>query len=357
MRALNARDMVLKPYTSETWHFEPQKELSLWPRKESEFLERYAKTCCESAAGTLKMHEGSSPLPRMGNWINAIVYAYIVASIACTSWVSVRALPFVMNAYKEELEEFDPHQGSAFFHWTPFGGMFAGREYGHVTAAALAISQPVLYVFVLWITANCRPSVPSLGLSKWFFAHNVALSLFSGSIVVACAMEMYSSSISNGPWYCSTIESRAFDTIQIAWIMSKVYEWVDTIFLLLNHKSPILLHLHHHSTTTILFGLLSPYSHLSKIGILMNGSIHFVMYAHYARPFPRAWRSWITKFQIAQFAISMVWAVAGVTCFSDGKERMFSQLVGHCIVGSYLVLFLQFYLNDQTGHKQKPKMS
>jgi len=354
-RALNARDMALKPYASETWRFDPQNDTgsTLWPQKQSDFSDQYAKMCCESAADALKKFGGSSPVPRMGNLINGIVAVCVLAAIACIYWVSVHAPLFIVNAYKEELASFDPHAGSALFHWSPFGGMFLGRKYGHLTAAALAMSQPILYALVLWITTKYRPRIPSPGLSKWLFAHNVVMSLFSGSIVVLCALEMHFSSVSNGPWYCSTVETRMFDLIQIVWIMSKVYEWVDTIFLLLNHKSPIPLHLWHHCSTSVFFGLLSQYSHLSKIGILMNGSIHFVMYAHYARPFPRAWRSWITKFQIAQFATSMIWAMAGVTCFVDGKERMFSQLVGHCMVGSYLVMFLQFYLNDQARRKER----
>ena len=201
-RALNARDVVLKPYASETWHFDPQNDTgsTLWPQNQSDFLNRYAKLCCVSAADTLKTFGGSSFLPRMGNFIHGIVTVCLLAAIACICWISIHAPVFIVNAYNEELASFDPHTGSALFHWSPVGGMFAGRKYGHLTAAALAISQPIMYFLVLWITTKYRPRVPPQGLSKWLFAHNVALSLFSGSIVVLCALEMYRSSVSNGPW-------------------------------------------------------------------------------------------------------------------------------------------------------------
>lgn len=242
--------------------------------------------------------------------------------------------------------------GSTVFHWTPFGGMIGGRRYGPFAAATFVIVGPIMYGIVILSTIKLRHLVPSCLVPRWRFIHNGFMSIFSGSIVVACVIEIYRSTTSNGPWLCSTVETRRFDIIQTSWLVSKAYEWVDTIFLLLQHKQPILLHLWHHASTLVFFGLLSPYSHLSKMGILVNGSIHAVMYAHYAKPFPRWARRWVTRIQILQFSVAMIWAlVAQKKCFME-RNLVFSELLGHFIVGSYLVLFVHFYVTDKSRRRK-----
>ncbi|KAL7533229.1 hypothetical protein ACHAWF_004403 [Thalassiosira exigua] len=281
--------------------------------------------------------------------------SHLFAAIAGIGLVVGWGLPFVVNAYKQERDAFSPHEASPLFHWTPFGGMFAGQEYGQRTAVAMAIGQAILYGLVLWLTAKFRPAVQSPTMKKWLFAHNVFMTIFSGMIVVANAIEMYRSSAPNDHWYCAAVETRAFDLIQVVWVLSKVFEWVDTVFLLLQHKRPIALHLWHHCSTAVLFALMTSYSPFSKTALLFNGSIHFVMYWHYARPFPRAWRRWITRFQILQFAIGIFWVlVSATTCLgAPVDERMFSILLGVGIIGSYLLLFIQFYVNDAKRRKAR----
>lgn len=113
--ALHTRDSVLKPYSTQTWHFDPQADVGskLWPRNASVFFDQYAKTCCESAADTMRKYKRSTLRPRMGNWINGIVYVCLLATVACIGLGSVHlARSCVVSAYENEVKVFDPHHVS-----------------------------------------------------------------------------------------------------------------------------------------------------------------------------------------------------------------------------------------------------
>ncbi|KAL7548597.1 hypothetical protein ACHAWF_013969 [Thalassiosira exigua] len=291
------------------------------------------------------MLDGRPPSARISRSFNLVAVVVGVGLMA-------RSLPYVAKAYEEERAAFDPREGSPTFHWTPFGGMIAGREYGQGIAIAMVLIQAVLYVMVLGLTWKYRPETPPPALNKWLFAHNVVMSSFSGLIVAACALEMYRSSSPSDRWYCAKVETKAFDVIQAVWVGSKIYEWIDTVFLLLRHKRPIFLHLWHHSTATAIFMLATQHSAASKFFLLFNGFVHIGMYAHYARPFPPVLRRWITRVQILQFTVGGIWFTASASsCYENLDKKMVSIILGYALVGSHLILFLHFFVTDSKRRK------
>ena len=126
-----------------------------------------------------------------------------------------------------------------------------------------------------------------------------------------------------------------------------MYEWLDTMFSLLRHKRPIVLHLWHHMSATAIFALATQHSTISKFFLLFNGTVHLVMYAHYACPFPPKLRRWITRVQILQFSMGGIWFTnSASTCYDDLDKKMFSVILGYVLVGSHLLLFSHFYVTD-----------
>ncbi len=71
----------------------------------------------------------------------------------------------------------------------------------------------------------------------------------------------------------------------------------------------IALHAIHHMTTFWLYAVDHTFKSSIKYGVAINALIHFIMYAHYAKPFPPAYRQLITQLQIVQFILS-IWSVA-----------------------------------------------
>ncbi len=73
------------------------------------------------------------------------------------------------------------------------------------------------------------------------------------------------------------------------------------------------------------------------------------MYAHYYRPFPKRLRHRITQMQIVQFLLSLVihssiyWVY---DCDRNVHSHWYEFLTPYVLVGSYLVLFINFYLTQ-----------
>ena len=70
-------------------------------------------------------------------------------------------------------------------------------------------------------------------------------------------------------------------------------------------KRVITLHALHHMTTFWLYAIDHTFKSSIKYGVAINALIHFIMYAHYAKPFPPAYRQMITQLQIVQFILSI----------------------------------------------------
>lgn len=126
---------------------------------------------------------------------------------------------------------------------------------------------------------------------------------------------------------------------------SKLYELLDTVFMILRHrvKQISFLHVFHHSTITLLADwayFISPIPAVVPI-LVLNSAIHVVMYAYYAltalHPLHNfTWKRRITQMQIIQFLIAMVHGYLGYMYH------------GFCIYAllygiSMLMLFSNFY--------------
>ena len=225
-----------------------------------------------------------------------------------------------------------------------WGSTFTAFE----THAAFAATM-VLYLVVVGLTWAIRPPHGTQTSSQFRtvrYAHNVALSLYSLAVAAATLWQtiVTAKPTSVQSFVCSAPNGWTYDVVITTWILSKMWEWIDTVLLVWNHKSLRFVHVWHHMTTVMLFAVGTTDPRMSKVGPLFNGMIHFVMYWHYASPFPARMRPWITRFQIVQF-------LCGLGCGTyigfgncGGTIDVAGYLLCTAIVVSYLLLFINFYV-------------
>merc|ERR1719223_1435003 len=140
-------------------------------------------------------------------------------------------------------------------------------------------------------------------------------------------------------------------------ILSKIPELIDTVFIVLRKKPLIFLHWYHH--VTVLAFCWHSYVTESGAGlwfVAMNYTVHAVMYFYYflqaMKAIPKWFPSWIiTTMQILQMVVG-----TAIVCFSiyyklfgsknysiDGCNVIDENLyVGGIIYASYLYLFMEF---------------
>jgi elongation of very long chain fatty acids protein 6 len=140
-------------------------------------------------------------------------------------------------------------------------------------------------------------------------------------------------------------------------ILSKIPELIDTVFIVLRKKPLIFLHWYHH--VTVLLYCWNSYVTTSSAGIYfiaMNYSVHAIMYFYYflqaIKSIPKWFPSWlITIAQISQMFVgtfivgaSLYFHFKGGVNFAPGEcNNAVSTLVaGFVMYGSYLYLFVEF---------------
>jgi len=237
------------------------------------------------------------------------------------------------------------------------------------------LSPPIPVVLVLltssvylWITYWLAPrTVPAnrkcmLAMKK---AHNIFLFLFSFVCCGSTAYWMYINGempVGTGagkglkPMVCQPIPLWMW-YLNVAFTFSKVYEWVDTVFLVwTNPEKPrlLFLHVYHHATTFWLFLHVSCFASTIKMGLLLNGGVHTLMYAHYAWPFPKPLVPLITISQLAQLMfVTYVWSITPGTCGGRlakyPEENPLDFVTPYCFVPVYIIFFLKFFFQRFLG--------
>lgn len=141
--------------------------------------------------------------------------------------------------------------------------------------------------------------------------------------------------------------------INFVYLISKLWEWCDTLFLITSKKPVIFLHWFHHMTTFTMAAL----THNFPVGgfALLNCLVHTVMYWHYASPIRWA-RPFITFSQLLQFVIVISIHVYGflnpTTCY-DMKPVFYEWLFCFVVVFGFFVMFVLFFIDEYISKESK----
>ncbi|MDC3321607.1 elongation of very long chain fatty acids protein [bacterium] len=198
--------------------------------------------------------------------------------------------------------------------------------------AVIMIGSTLLFWFVLVpiIFPMFKPKTDSgrVVFGRLRSIHNFALFLFSGFCTFVTAKYMYDQGdFSNGveQVLCTRIEGTYLTPLYWSFTLSKVWEWIDTAFMVwIGKRPPQFIHLYHHATTFWLFILIGNFPGSQKFGLLLNGGVHTMMYSHYWRQWPSFLVPLITILQIIQLAAAM-WSWRATPNFCSDQFAHFAE--------------------------------
>ncbi|KAA8493119.1 putative elongation of fatty acids protein 1 [Porphyridium purpureum] len=206
------------------------------------------------------------------------------------------------------------------------------------------------------------------------FLHNILLSIGSALLFAALAYVLFEKAFMDGYSLHNMICSEQMHDdgrLHMIYYINyffKYYELLDTVFLVLQSKEVLFLHSYHHAATLILtWSQQREHSTVQWVPILLNLFVHILMYYYYAMTTIKKgakiwWKKYLTSIQISQFVIDVIACAYAYTIFivkGFNYEACYGTqtgaITGILILGSYLLLFIQFYQN--TYKKSSPKKS
>ncbi|KAL3431956.1 GNS1/SUR4 family-domain-containing protein [Aspergillus tetrazonus] len=222
----------------------------------------------------------------------------------------------------------------------------------------------IVYYVTIFGGREVMRNRPAFKLNTLFMIHNFILTAVS-AILLALFVEQLVPTIWNHGIFYSICDHRGGWTQPLIVLyylnyLNKYLEFLDTVFLFLKKKPLTFLHTYHHGATALLcYTQLIGLTAVQWVPITINLLVHVVMYWYYfqsARGIRIWWKKYITRLQIIQFVIDLVFVYfASYTYFAStyfpwapnagncaGEE--FAAFAGMGILTSYLVLFISFYI-------------
>merc|ERR1712003_26396 len=251
--------------------------------------------------------------------------------------------------------------------WADPEGDFSGYTKGWAfTEFRTAITIAVAYVFFAVAGPVVMKGLPVIDPYPIKFFYNVTQIFLCAYMTIEAFLIAYRN---NYNLLCNAYNNDNPPLANLLWLfyVSKIWDFWDTIFIVLGKKWRQLsfLHVYHHFTIFLFYWLNAnaQYDGDMYLTIMLNGFIHTVMYTYYficmhtrdpktGKSLPIWWKSSLTFLQLVQF----------VTMMSQGSTILYKQCAGVPLkvsalyvvyILSLFVLFLQFFIASYI----KPKKS
>lgn len=233
-----------------------------------------------------------------------------------------------------------------------------------------AITVALLYVaFVLIGSTVMKSGVPAIDPYPIKFIYNVSQIFLCAYMTIEAGFLAYRSGYSWVP--CNAFDKVDPPLANLLWLfyISKVWDFWDTIFIVLGKKWRQLsfLHVYHHFTIFLFYWLNANvmYDGDVYLTVLLNGFIHTVMYTYYficmhtkdpktGKSLPIWWKSSLTSFQLLQFTLMMSQATYLVFHGCDQLSLRVT-VVYFVYILSLFFLFAQFFVQSYLTPKKKTK--
>lgn len=239
-------------------------------------------------------------------------------------------------------------------------------QYGNYVPSIVVVSSFLFYYFILvpiiFPATGPKSDKEVLWYKKMRNVHNLALCLYSGISSISTGIWLYH----NGElfdWHsllCTPVEGTWLRVLSVTFTISKLVEWLDTAFLIwLGSGRPEFLHFYHHATTFWLFCFVPNLPGAEKLGLMLNGGVHMMMYSHYWRRWPKSLVPLITLFQIMHLSfVTYVWSVNPAQCpeahfASAPSDQPMEFFTVYAMVPVFLLLFLRYFYKRYITKKIK----
>ena len=138
------------------------------------------------------------------------------------------------------------------------------------------------------------------------------------------------------------------------WVMlftvSKVFELVDTVVLVLKGKDPMFLHWYHHVTVLLYTWFSYSARNPGLYFVAMNYTVHAVMYSYYTLMELKLWPKWLSPIFITIMQINQMLVGVGITAAAfifqkDPACSVVRDLLPWCaaMYATYLYFFVEFF--------------
>lgn len=198
------------------------------------------------------------------------------------------------------------------------------------------------------------------------FVYNICQIFICAYFSVEAFMIAYRNSYS---FACNSYDQNNPAVANLMWLfyLSKIFDFFDTVFIVLGKKWKQLsfLHVYHHFSVLLICWLQLKvlYDGDSYLFIMLNAFIHTVMYTYYficmhtknpetGKSLPIWWKSSLTMMQMIQFMTLMSSGVYAYLNDCDGYNHQVSSL---CVwyTASLLLLFAVFFVGSYGKKKRK----
>ncbi|XP_050393077.1 elongation of very long chain fatty acids protein 1 [Patella vulgata] len=206
------------------------------------------------------------------------------------------------------------------------------------------------YLLIIALSGLWQKYTSRLNLRPFLILHNFGCCLVS--LITLCGF-LYGVYLS-GSIYSKTPSSFLKLCFWLYWTTKNV-ELLDTVFMILRHRSRQIsfLHVYHHSSMLLLSNIAYNSYYWPAIAsiLALNSFVHVVLYLYYGlsalRPQnPPQWKKQVTQIQILQFVFGFVLAFYG---YANGHYCIYSIFYN----STMMVLFSNFYYH---AYVKKPKL-
>jgi len=273
-----------------------------------------------------------------------------------------------MDTYLQTMDKV----GDAIIKWIDPESDFTGYTKGwEFTEFRTAISIAFAYLaFVIIGSTIMKAGVPAMDPYPIKFFYNVSQIFLCAYMTIEAGMIAYR----NGYGICCNAYSRDDPPMaNLLWLfyVSKIWDFWDTIFIVLGKKWRQLsfLHVYHHFTIFLFYWLNanSQYDGDVFLTICLNGFIHTVMYTYYficmhtkdpktGKNLPIWWKSSLTLMQLIQFVTMMTQAIYLMTNSDQCPGNSFRNTATYFVyILTLFFLFAQFFVASYMKPKKKKK--
>ncbi|KAL7530223.1 hypothetical protein ACHAXR_003369 [Thalassiosira sp. AJA248-18] len=269
-----------------------------------------------------------------------------------------------MEAYNNFMDKI----GDAIINWSDPDGNFRGaRDDWWLCDFRSAMTIALAYVAFVLIGSKIMENLSPIDPYPIKFIYNVSQIFLCAYMTVEAGFLAYRSGYTAIPCNDFNVKDPPIGNLLWLFYISKVWDFWDTIFIVLGKKWRQLsfLHVYHHFTIFLFYWLNVNVLYDGDIflTILLNGFIHTVMYTYYficmhtkdkktGKSLPIWWKSSLTSFQLIQFTLMMSQATYLVFHGCD-KVSLRVTKVYFVYILSLFFLFAKFFVNSYIKPSKK----
>mmetsp|Transcript_14056 Transcript_14056/g.28037 ORF Transcript_14056/g.28037 Transcript_14056/m.28037 type:complete len:274 (+) Transcript_14056:179-1000(+) len=262
--------------------------------------------------------------------------------------------------------------GDSIVAWSDPDTLYQGATDGWPwTEFSSAVYVAVAYVLFVVIGSQVMssPSVKPVDPYMLKFVYNMSQMMLCAYMTIEAVLVARRAGY--GLEFCNPYDAAVAPVGNLLWIfyVSKIWDFWDTIFIVLGKKWKQLsfLHVYHHTTIFLFYWLNSRMNFDGPIylTVALNGFIHTVMYTYYfvcmhtkdpntGKSIPIWWKSSLTMLQMIQFVtmMSQAFSIYFTDCRGSSPRIV---LIYFFYIATLLFLFAQFYVASYMKPKKKKK--